>query len=533
MGRTPLSPDLIAQRGFTIGRRGFDQAEVRAFLAQVSEEVQTLRGRIEELDRLRNDAEDRAAHPVLDEDVLMEAVGEETAAILRSARAAAGDMRQRAQEDARRIVHDAEEASAARQQEAEAELAASAEEAKQQEERALTQARQDADEVVAKARDEAQQIKAAAERERRITVEAAQSVREKILADLSRRRRVASVQIEQLRAGRQRLLESYALVRRTLEEVHSDLQRADAEARVAADDAGRKAEQDMPQPSLSGATEPVSDDADAIGVLPWRPTEEAHAAATLPEPEPEPAEEAPGQPTEALEPVRSDVDEALLQRRDAAILDIEATLTRKLKRALQDDQNDLLDRLRNLRGAPTVDRLLPDEPAHRQRLAETARSLLDEAAAAGSAFAAEQCKGQGVDTNASERPEVADLVNELSEGITGPLRRRLAEALGITAGEDQAALTDAVGAAYREWKSQRIERAASDVIASAFSRGSWSTVPDGTRVRWVPEDVDGPCPDCDDDSLAGAITKGEAFPTGQLYPPAHSGCRCLLVPVGG
>ncbi|MEA2247481.1 MAG: hypothetical protein QOH46_2010, partial [Solirubrobacteraceae bacterium] len=25
--------------------------------------------------------------------------------------------------------------------------------------------------------------------------------------------------------------------------------------------------------------------------------------------------------------------------------------------------------------------------------------------------------------------------------------------------------------------------------------------------------------------------KGEPFPTGQLHPPAHLGCRCLLVPI--
>ena len=37
------------------------------------------------------------------------------------------------------------------------------------------------------------------------------------------------------------------------------------------------------------------------------------------------------------------------------------------------------------------------------------------------------------------------------------------------------------------------------------------------------------CPDCEDNSLAGAQAKGEPFPTGQLHPPAHPGCRCLLV----
>ena len=30
-------------------------------------------------------------------------------------------------------------------------------------------------------------------------------------------------------------------------------------------------------------------------------------------------------------------------------------------------------------------------------------------------------------------------------------------------------------------------------------------------------------------ALAGPTVKGEAYPTGQLHPPAHAGCRCLLV----
>ncbi len=91
-------------------------------------------------------------------------------------------------------------------------------------------------------------------------------------------------------------------------------------------------------------------------------------------------------------------------------------------------------------------------------------------------------------------------------------------------------LVESLGAAYREWKSQRIERIAGDALSGAFSRGTWHAMPEGASMRWIVEDVDGPCPDCDDDALAGVLPRGEVFPTGQHYPPAHSGCRCLLVP---
>ena len=54
--------------------------------------------------------------------------------------------------------------------------------------------------------------------------------------------------------------------------------------------------------------------------------------------------------------------------------------------------------------------------------------------------------------------------------------------------------------------------------------------PPAARLQWLVDD-DGHCPDCDDNALAGPTAKGETFPTGQLHPPAHPGCRCLLVPV--
>jgi len=216
-----------------------------------------------------------------------------------------------------------------------------------------------------------------------------------------------------------------------------------------------------------------------------------------------------------------------IERHRAAIVDLEVTLTRKLKRALQDEQNDLLDHLRSLRGEPTASALLPGYQAQIARYADAASPLLAKASTAGAAFAADvlAVKAAGR-TNAS----VADLANETARSIVDALRRRVDEAISAHAGEDQSVLVESVGAAYREWKSQRIERIAGDALVAAFSRGTWNGTPDGMSMRWIVEDVDGPCPDCDDDALAGALARGEAFPTGQQYPPAHSGCRCLLVP---
>jgi hypothetical protein len=40
----------------------------------------------------------------------------------------------------------------------------------------------------------------------------------------------------------------------------------------------------------------------------------------------------------------------------------------------------------------------------------------------------------------------------------------------------------------------------------------------------------GACSECEDNSLQRAIPAGTAFPTGHVAPPAHPGCRCLVLP---
>jgi hypothetical protein len=223
-----------------------------------------------------------------------------------------------------------------------------------------------------------------------------------------------------------------------------------------------------------------------------------------------------------------DADETLLQRRDGVVGPIEANLARRLKRALQDDQNDLLDRLRGLRSSQKAAAVvLPERAAHAGRFRDTGRPLLGEALAAGGSFVASVIPGVRATESHAGLDRQAD---DLAEAIVEPLRRRLESVLVAGDGDDPVVLAEAVGAAYREWKTKRVEVVAADHVAGAFSAGAFAATPSGTSLRWLVEDVDGPCPDCDDNVLAGSLPKGEPFPTGQRHPPAHPGCRCLLVP---
>lgn len=802
-GRDLLSADLIGERTFAVVRRGFDRDEVQDFLKQVAGAIRTLHQRLEEADEARRQAEQRALHPEINEDVLMERVGEETASILRSARAGAVEMRARAAEEAALIVDEAHERAGTIRGEAEAAMALSIEEANRSAEELRAAAKTTGDQMVERGRQEVESLRQMAEQERKLTVEGAQSIREKILADLGRRRRVATVQIEQLRAGRERLLESYGLVRRTLEEVQDELQRADMEARGAAEQAGRDWDEEgtLDPPDLlggagpagnagaaGGAVETIADpvsvepapgeeapapsgtvsDAgvDALGdaagtatdagetevaiieviaeiaeeatvteptaeiaeqetivdpsaaegavaevseeggqaptseALPERRTrrrtslsrpssrpvprrrpvpgddppasapqppapptmaprpsaalssgvEEATEAAasaedaasdhvvTAPEPGltgaateatgaapdeggPESAsvdglfariragrEEAVTQARQVLsgegateeipsgdtasgdtafgdtasgdlaavdtsgdvtvmaaldersanadgtppEPVpgadtpiaasrsddetdsglaRTSEEEALLERREEALGEVEVILTRKLKRALQDEQNSLLDRLRGSGGEPDPATLLGPVAEHRQRYVDAAVPQLELAARAGSRFALELIKGGDRKVGAPKRPaKVDDLAADLAATLSDQIRRRVEQAVESGRGDDHSAMTEALGAAYRETKTQRVERTAGDQVTAAFSRGIWEAAGDRIPLRWVVEDIDGPCPDCDDNALAGALPRHEGFPTGQAHPPAHTGCRCLVVP---
>jgi hypothetical protein len=225
-------------------------------------------------------------------------------------------------------------------------------------------------------------------------------------------------------------------------------------------------------------------------------------------------------------------DEAARSRRDELLEPVEADLVRQLKRALQDEQNEVLDRLRRRRRATAAD-VLPDVPAQAERYQAAAIPSLAEASRRGAAFMS------GVDAAAGGDPAPGDAEQWgalLAEDLATPLRQRLEWAFGQEGGAEEegeaddgaTTLADRLSAGYRQCKTEQLEPVAHHHAVAAFSRGALAASPDGTSLRWVVDD-DGPCPDCDDNALAGSLPKGEPYPTGQAHPPAHVGCRCLLV----
>ena len=688
---SPLSPDEVARRTFATARRGYAAEEVRGYLETVAQTLRAASEREQELRQALDDAEERAAHPVIDEETLTEALGRETARVLHSAHEAAAEMVAKAKEESERLLSASAEEIAATEAKVGTQLA----ERTARAESAATELRRRAQEesaaAVEAARIEVESMLAQARVDCREMVEEAQALRSRVLADLSKRRKVFHAQIDQLRAGREHLAETVRGVRRSIDAIADDLFRAEDEARLAAEAAGRVAAarpdeggpDELDGPDVTG-TVVVTDEiivvedlavedggtgegiglggvvgdttpeqveiaeivvADERVVADTAPeqveaaeivvADERVVADTAPEQVeaddglPAPAtDERPAQPatesgvggdpggpgtgahdvegvpggtvpggTEAAasrddrpldlvagtittppagaaDAEESSVDALFAKlrashagagagavehdgseetgdqgaggdgppgsrhpsavRRDEMITPIVTRLSRRLKRTLQDDQNDVLDSLRSAHFRWTPD-VLPPEPEHHDSYATAVLPYLEEAAQAGREFVG---SGTAEEGGGSLPPDVLALANELAAHVADPLRRRLGDT-GRLEGADEGTVAEHVGSAFREWKGERVERLAGDFVIKAFSAGSISEATGGggaapTPVEWlaVADPGKDPCADCEDNALAGPQAAGEPFPTGHLFPPAHPGCRCLLLPAG-
>src|ERR1700728_334982 len=125
-GRPPISSSRIAtgdiaQHSFAVVRRGFDTDEVRSYLQSVARNLEALEAREDELRAALTEAEERAAHPVVDEATLTASLGQHSAQILRHAHEEAARIVVQAQEGASTLLRDAQ--SQANELQAQAEVA--------------------------------------------------------------------------------------------------------------------------------------------------------------------------------------------------------------------------------------------------------------------------------------------------------------------------------------------------------------------------------------------------------------------------
>ena len=236
-----LATGDIAKHSFAIVRRGFDTDEVRSYLQSVSRSLEALEEREQELRAAVAEAEERAAHPVVDEATLTASLGQHSAQILRHAHDEAAKIVAQAQEGAAVLLRETqsqveelqastESAAAERVAEVELLVANAQQEARVESERIVQDGVAEGEAVIAQAKDEG-----------RTLLEQVQEARRRVLADLASRRRALGIQIEQLRAARDEMAASVYGVRDKVDDILTHMERTDEEARAAALAAGDQA----------------------------------------------------------------------------------------------------------------------------------------------------------------------------------------------------------------------------------------------------------------------------------------------------
>lgn len=283
--RSSFLPEEIARREFGTVFRGYDSAEVRTFLRQLSEQAAEAAQEIADLQIRLEECEDRVRNPEVTDEMMTRALGDRTALILQSARDAAAELREQADRESSALLRDSHEASSRMREEAEVLLSARTYDAEQtatsirndalataeatraaaRDDAARTRAEADEyaeikridieNEVTnrraqleetlqaerAQARAQARELIALARTEAQGLVERTRNRQEELIESLVRKRKIALAQVEELRAGRERLLQAYRVVRSTLDDVTAKLEQVEDEARQTALAAGRRA----------------------------------------------------------------------------------------------------------------------------------------------------------------------------------------------------------------------------------------------------------------------------------------------------
>jgi DivIVA domain-containing protein len=218
---------------------------------------------------------------------------------------------------------------------------------------------------------------------------------------------------------------------------------------------------------------------------------------------------------------------ARFAERDEALSSLVVTMARKLKRVLADEQNNVLEHLRGKRSSLEMDAILRTPEEHASRYAESIAE--DTMAAAGSGAKSVKVAG-GSSRRVTQKAVASHVKDSVTAGFVAGFREDTRIAIGEAEG-DREILASLMRDVYRKWKTDLIDQHVDDLACTAYSKGGFLALEPQTRVSWMVDPEAACCSECEDNSLAGAVTKGEEFPTGHAMPPAHPGCRCLVCPV--
>ena len=220
-------------------------------------------------------------------------------------------------------------------------------------------------------------------------------------------------------------------------------------------------------------------------------------------------------------------DPARFEERNEALSSVVVAAARKLKRVLADEQNTVLGHLRAKRSSLEIDAILGtiDEHAKRYGVAVAEETMTSASAGAKSVKTA-----GGSSRRVTQKAISEHTAATIAAGLVAGFREDTRIAIGEAEG-DREVLTSLMRDVYRKWKMEMIDTHVDDISCSAYSKGAFLALEPGSALSWMVDPVSHCCSECEDNSLAGMVTRGDNFPTGHSHPPAHAGCRCLVCPV--
>jgi DivIVA domain-containing protein len=224
------------------------------------------------------------------------------------------------------------------------------------------------------------------------------------------------------------------------------------------------------------------------------------------------------------------VDGLVFERRDEVLTPIMMALTSKMKRVLADEENAMLTYLQGKKAAVALEKVLPESAIHVQGYVEAVAEDVMSAAMGGAKSLSSSLKAD-LRRKVTSSAVMQVMSKNIDDVLVRPLRDRIQRCVEQSDG-DREEMSKLIRSVYREWKMQRVEQHIGDIARLAYSRGAYLVLDQGTSVCWMVDPNGPPCADAEDNSLAGATALGADFPTGHSHPIAHTGCRCLVTPIG-
>lgn len=265
-----MDPDQVSAQVFAITRKGFDKGQVQAYLVSVSNQIKAGQQQVRDLREQVAQAEEESEGESEFSSEGVKLLDSDVEASRRQTQTEAGELATRARRLAEQLQTTVAELRSQQEVSGAEELADLLEQAYEQAEAVaglLQEAREQAEAEVEHGRDQGREI-----------VEQAKALRLTVLRDMARRRQAARAQVERLRAGRDKLISILSEARTSIDQSIDSAKLSLAEAKVLADAAARRVEDEAQPTDLALLSE--LDDAENVGMIP----------------EPDPTPETPAQP---------------------------------------------------------------------------------------------------------------------------------------------------------------------------------------------------------------------------------------------